>query len=141
MNENRQLGQLGEAFVRVGKRVRVAEAQRFAPYGVTPAQGRILGILEDSERPLRMRELADILGVVPRAITPQIDALEKAGLAHRHIDPANRRSTFLHLTAEGRAMRQRLLDEKVRAAAEIFAELTTEQRTSLLELLESVASR
>lgn len=140
MNENQQLARLGEMFIRVGKRMRIAEAHRFAPYGVTPTQGRILGVLDDSKFPLRMNELAAALGVVPRAVTPQIDALEQADLVRRQTDSANRRAIFLHLTARGQTVRRQLLDERVLAAEDIFAELTDAQRTTLLELLEPIAS-
>ena len=47
------------------------------------------------------RVLAAILGVVPRAITPQIDVLEQAGLVRRRTDPHNRRSILLELSDEG----------------------------------------
>ncbi len=128
-------GRLGELFLRVGKLLRVAEARRFAAHGLTPAQGRVLGVLADATRQLCMGDVAEILGVVPRAVTPQIDALEQARLVHRRTDPGNRRSTLLDLTAEGAAVRRRLLQERVQAVDEVFAELTSQQRHSLIDLL------
>jgi DNA-binding MarR family transcriptional regulator len=139
VNGEAPAGSLGEHFLRVGKLMRAAEAARFAPYGLTPAQGRVLGVLADSTEQLRMGDLAIILGVVPRAITPQIDALEEAGLVRRHTDPRNRRSTLVTLTAEGRTVHKRLRDERVRAAGQVFAALTPAQRLTLLELLKMVA--
>ncbi|MGV4926456.1 MarR family transcriptional regulator [Streptomyces sp. HJ7] len=41
-----------------------------------------------------MTELAERLGVVPRAVTPLIDALEEAGLVRRLAEPDNRRSSW-----------------------------------------------
>jgi DNA-binding MarR family transcriptional regulator len=134
-----QAGSLGEHFLRVGKLMRAAEAARFAPYGLTPAQGRVLGVLADSTRQLCMGDLAIILGVVPRAITPQVDALEDAGLVRRRTDPRNRRSTLVTLTAEGSTAHKRLRGERIRAAEQVFAALTPAQRLTLLELLTMVA--
>lgn len=138
MGRDTQPGRLGELFLRVGKLLRAAEAQRFAPYGLTPAQGRVLGVLADSTEQLCMGELAIVLGVVPRAITPQIDVLEQAGLVQRRTDPHNRRSILLDLTTEGNAVREQLRNERVLAVEEIFAQLTPTQRHTLLELLERV---
>lgn len=133
-----ELRRIADLFLRVGKRLRISEAERFAPYGLTPAQGRMLGVLADSREPLRMMNLAAILGVVPRAVTPQVDALEQSGLVRRCTDPNNRRSTFIELTAEGIATRKALLKERQRAAEALFAPLTGNQRTAVLELLEAI---
>jgi DNA-binding MarR family transcriptional regulator len=77
--------------------------------------------------------------VVPRAITPQIDALEDAGFVRRHTDPHNRRSTLVTLTAEGSTVHQQLRDERTRAAEQVFADLTPAQRLTLLDLLKAVS--
>jgi DNA-binding MarR family transcriptional regulator len=129
---------MAELFLRIGKRLRVQEAQRYAPYGLTPAQGRVLGVLADSPEPLRMKELAAILGVVPRAVTPQIDVLEQAGLVSRRIPPDDRRSIFLDLTAEGESVRDALLQQRRLAAGDLFAPLAAQQRAAMLDALESM---
>jgi DNA-binding MarR family transcriptional regulator len=131
---------MAELFVRVGKRLRVEEARRYAPYGITPAQGRMLGVLADARQPLRMKDLAAILGVVPRAVTPQVDVLEQAGLIRRRLDPDNRRSTFVDLTDEGASVREALIRERELAAADLFAPLTGHQRTAILGALEAIAN-
>jgi len=131
---------MAELFLQIGKRLRVAEAHRFAPYGLTPAQGRVLCELADSPRQLCMGDLAAILGVVPRAVTPQIDVLEEAGLVRRRTDPHNRRSILLDLTDEGATIRQALLKQRRLAAEELFAPLANQQRTAMLALMEAIAS-
>lgn len=131
---------MAELFVRVGKRLRVEEARRYAPYRLTPAQGRMLGVLADSPQPLRMKDLAAILGVVPRAVTPQVDVLEQAGLVRRRPDPGNRRSTFIVLTEDGASVREALIQQRRLAAAELFARLTDQQRSAMLSALETIAS-
>lgn len=131
---------MAELFVRVGKRLRVEEARRYAPYGLTPAQGRMLGVLADSPQPLRMKDLAAILGVVPRAVTPQVDVLERAGLVRRRSDPDNRRSTFIDLTEDGASVREALVQQRKLAAADLFAPLTARQRTTMLNALETIAN-
>jgi len=131
---------MAELFVRVGKRLRVEEARRYAPYGLTPAQGRMLGVLADTPHPLRMKDLAAILGVVPRAVTPQVDVLEQARLVCRRPDPGNRRSTFIVLTQDGASVRDALIQQRKLAAADLFARLTDQQRSAMLSALEAIAS-
>lgn len=140
VSPDEQLRRMAELFIRVGKRLRVEEARRYAPYGLTPAQGRMLGVLADSPEPLRMKDLAAILGVVPRAVTPQVDVLEQAGLVRRRPDPDNRRSTFIDLTEEGSSVRDALIRQREHAAADLFAPLTAGQRAAMLGLLEVIAT-
>lgn len=131
---------MAELFLQAGKRLRADEARRYARYGLTPAQGRVLGVLADSPGPLRMKELAAILGVVPRAVTPQVDVLEQAGLVCRRTDPDNRRAIFIDLTGTGATTRKALLEQRELAAALLFAPLTGEQRSAMLDLLEVIAA-
>ena len=117
------------------RRLRRAQAERLAPLGLTPAQERALRMITRSEDPLRMTELADRLGIVPRSVTTVVDALERAGLVRREIDPRNRRAIRLHLTDSGRAVRDDLREARRSAAEELFAPLSDDGRRALGELL------
>ena len=127
--------QLADLLHRLTKRLRRAQAERLAPLGLTPAQERALRIIIRSEEPPRMTELADQLGIVPRSVTTVIDALEEAGLVHREIDPRNRRAIRLHLTERGRSYRDDMREARRRAAEDLFAPLTAEDRKALAQLL------
>jgi DNA-binding MarR family transcriptional regulator len=127
--------QLADLLHRLTRRLRRAQAERLAPLGLTPAQERALRIIIRSEEPLRMTELADQLGIVPRSVTTVIDALEEAGLVHREIDPRNRRAIRLHLTERGRSYRDDMREVRRRAAEDLFAPLTAEDRKALAQLL------
>ncbi|MGW5648402.1 MarR family winged helix-turn-helix transcriptional regulator [Saccharopolyspora sp. NPDC003752] len=129
---------LGALFLRLAKSAHVLQRRGAGDLGLTPAQARALFVLGRCEAPPRMAELAERLHVVPRAVTPIVDALEEAGLLRREVDPGNRRSTLLELTPEGRKTCKRLAELRARAAGELFAPLTAGQRQTLLELLEKV---
>ncbi|MGW3469120.1 MarR family winged helix-turn-helix transcriptional regulator [Saccharopolyspora sp. NPDC000995] len=129
---------LGGLFLRLAKAAHVLQRRGAGDLGLTPAQARALSVLGRCETPPRMAELAELLHVVPRAVTPIVDALEDTGLLRREVDPGNRRSTLLELTGQGRKMCKRLADIRARAAAQLFAPLTAQQRQTLLELLEKV---
>ncbi len=127
--------QLADLLQRLTRRLRRAQVARLAPLGLTPAQERALRVMTRSDEPLRMTELADRLGIVPRSVTTVVDALEKAGLVRRETDPHNRRAIRLHLTERGRAFRDDMREARRRAAEDLFAPLTAGDRTALAGLL------
>ncbi|HEY1667826.1 MAG TPA: MarR family transcriptional regulator [Trebonia sp.] len=127
--------QLADQVHRLTRRLRRAQAERLAPLGLTPAQERALRLITRGDEPLRMTELADRLGIVPRSLTTVVDALEEAGLVRREIDPRNRRAILLHLTDEGAAVRDGLREARRRAAEDLFAPLSADDRKTLASLL------
>lgn len=132
--------QLADLVYRLTRRLRRAQAERLAPLGLTPAQERALRVITRSEQPPRMTELADQLGIVPRSLTRVIDTLEEAGLVRREIDPRNRRAILLHLTERGQAVRDDMRQARRRAAEDLFAPLTVDDRKTLGELLTIIDS-
>jgi DNA-binding MarR family transcriptional regulator len=130
--------QLADLLHGLTRRLRRSQAERLAPLGLTPAQERALRVIARSDEPLRMTELADHLGIVPRSLTTVIDALEDAGLVSREIDPRNRRAILLHLTGRGLAVRDELREARRRAAEDLFAPLPPADRETLGALLARV---
>jgi DNA-binding MarR family transcriptional regulator len=133
--------QLADLLHRLTRRLRREQAEQLAPLGLTPAQERALRVMTRSEQPLRMTELADQLGIVPRSLTRVIDTLEEAGLVRREIDPRNRRATLLHLTERGVAVRDDMRQARRRAAEDLFEPLSAEDRKTLAKLLTIIDSR
>ncbi|GAB3483559.1 MarR family winged helix-turn-helix transcriptional regulator [Amycolatopsis cihanbeyliensis] len=129
---------LGALLLRLAKSAHVLQRRNMGDLGLTPAQARALAVLGHCDAPPRMAELAERLQVVPRAVTPVVDALEEAGLVRREIDPDNRRSTLVTLTEEGRVMCRRFGEFRTRAAGELFGALDTGERRTLLQLMEKV---
>ena len=127
--------QLADQLHRLTKRLRRAQAERLAPLGLTPAQERALRLITRGDEPLRMTELADRLGIVPRSLTTVVDALEEAGLVRREIDPRNRRAILLRLTDQGAAVRDGLREARRRAAEDLFAPLSPSERETLASIL------
>src|SRR5689334_23022189 len=128
-------GQLADLLHRMTRRLRRSQSERLAPLGLTPAQERALRVISRSDEPLRMTELAERLGIVPRSLTTVVDALEEAGLVRREIDPRNRRAILLRLTDQGTAVRDELREARRRAAEDLFAPLSEADRKTLADLL------
>ncbi|MFL6056601.1 MAG: MarR family winged helix-turn-helix transcriptional regulator [Actinoallomurus sp.] len=135
MDQEESSAQLADLFQRLTKRLRRAQLARLAPLGLTPAQERALRMITRSDEPLRMTELADRLGVVPRSVTTVIDSLEQAGLVRRAVDPANRRAIRLHLTDAGLAVREEMRQARRQASEDLFAPLSGDERRALIGLL------
>ncbi|HEV2360220.1 MAG TPA: MarR family transcriptional regulator [Acidimicrobiales bacterium] len=75
------------------------------PYGLPPPYARALHQIDGE---VSMKELAARMCCDPSFVTGIADRLEEAGLAHRQVDPSDRRVKTLVLTDKGRDVRARL---------------------------------
>lgn len=103
-----------------------------AEHELTGAQARVLRVL--SLGPVPMRQIARNLKCEPSNVTGIIDRLEARGLAERRPDPADRRVKLAAPTEEGLRTATHLSDS-LDFAREPLAELSTEERTALRDLL------
>ncbi|HET9859219.1 MAG TPA: MarR family transcriptional regulator [Nocardioidaceae bacterium] len=88
------------------------------------------------EGPQRLGSFASAFGLDPSTITRQVQALEKAGLATRTIDSADRRASILDLTGEGREVLDRTREYRRSRLNEILEDWSVEDRRELGRLLE-----
>ena len=106
----------------------------FAEHGLSPARVRL--IVAVGEAPgIRMRDLAEQLGVTARAVTPLVDGLEGEGLMLRKADRADRRAFRLHLTETGEGLRSVISDLQEKVSDQVFSALNQTDRDQLAELL------
>ncbi|MFE2262532.1 MarR family winged helix-turn-helix transcriptional regulator [Streptomyces griseosporeus] len=109
---------------------------RAAALGLTAPQATAL---REMTGPMTMRELADRMSCEPSNATFVVDRLEKQGLVERRAHPTDRRARHLVLTAEGAALRARLLE--LLAEDSPLAGLTGEQQALLQQLLQQAVVR
>ncbi|WP_157392718.1 MarR family winged helix-turn-helix transcriptional regulator [Nocardia terrae] len=106
----------------------------FAAHDLSPARVRL--IVTVGEAPdIRMRELAERLGVTARAVTPLVDRLEREGLITRTPDAADRRAFRLALTAAGERARTTISNLQESVSATAFAAFSAGERAQLAGLL------
>jgi DNA-binding MarR family transcriptional regulator len=110
--------------------------ERAVTLGLTAAQATAL---REMTGPMTMRELADRMSCEPSNATFVIDKLEKQGLVERRAHPTDRRAKHLVLTAEGAALRERLLELLVQDSP--LGALTPEQQRTLQDLLKQALTR
>ncbi|HEX7240889.1 MAG TPA: MarR family transcriptional regulator [Longimicrobiaceae bacterium] len=75
--------------------------------GVSPTEGHVLSYLR-SYAPAPVGELVRVFGIKQSTFTSILDRLEGAGWVRREINPDDRRSFLIHVTAEGVELAERL---------------------------------
>ncbi|WP_250009227.1 MarR family winged helix-turn-helix transcriptional regulator [Actinoplanes sp. M2I2] len=110
-----------------------AAGPAMAEYGLTTATFQALWLIDPEEPPPSMKAMAERLHCNAPNLTFVANQLIDRGLLERAVDPNDRRSRVLTLTAKGRRVR----DEVVRAAMEGSppAALTAVQQRQLTALL------
>ncbi|WP_433515681.1 MarR family winged helix-turn-helix transcriptional regulator [Nonomuraea sp. CA-143628] len=107
--------------------------QALAEHQLTPATFHALWAIDPAEPPPSMKVMAERLYCNAPNLTFITNQLTDRGLVERAVDPADRRSRVLVLTAKGREVR----DELVRTALEKtpLAALTDSELRQLMALL------
>ena len=133
MSRSRTGDEVLDALLATARHVRMDADEQLRAHGLSLARFKVIHLLEKDT--LRMREVSDALGVVPRTLTSTVDGLEAEGLVERQEDPEDRRATRLRLTASGlrRLKEARGLLETVHHAR--TARLSAAERAQLLGLL------
>ena len=88
------------------------------------------------EGPQRLGSFASAFGLDPSTITRQVQALEKAGLAARTTDTADRRASILDLTREGREVLDRTREHRRERLQEAIGDWSEHDRAEFGRLLE-----
>ena len=107
----------------VGLKTREYSVLSLAAAGIDPSQ----------------RELGLFLGMDPSQVVSVVDTLEKRGLVRREVDPRDRRSRIVTVTAEGEQARNAGWAVARRVDAELFSPLDEAERAELLRLLAKIA--
>jgi DNA-binding MarR family transcriptional regulator len=105
--------------------------------GLTLPQVHALEIL-GTHTALRMKELAERMGVTTGTLTVLADRLEKAGMIRRKPHEADRRSILVELTDQGHALFREHDELHTQLTRDITATLTDGERTALAEIMEKM---
>jgi DNA-binding MarR family transcriptional regulator len=128
---------LAEAFRGVARQLRHQTQRALAPWDVTPAQARALGVLT-RHGPMRLGALSEHLRIAPRSATEVVDALEEARLVERRPDPDDRRATLVATTDRGDEVATGIRAARAAEAEGFFARLDEADRTSLARILRAL---
>lgn len=106
---------------------------------VTLPQLRVL-VMVGSRGGLNLGAVAAGLGVHPSNATRAVERLVVAGLLDRRDDPTDRRNLVLELSVEGRALVDRVMDERRAAIAAILERMPASRRRALVPVLRAFAA-
>ena len=125
---------------KVGQAMTADFAERVAPLGLRPRHVGLL-VAVDAAPDASQREIGETLGLVPSAIVPMVDVLEKLGAVRRVVDPANRRRHTLALTPVGRTLLDQAVAHAVAQDDDVLAGLDAGLRAALHTALAGLLAR
>ncbi len=108
--------------------------------GALPRETLLLTVLEAGESGIRQKDISEAIGINASSLSEQIDRLEEARYLERRANPEDKRSTLIVLTEKGKARAYEVLDERQKAAADLFAKLSEEEKDTLISLLDKLLS-
>lgn len=108
--------------------------------GLSPAQMHTVEIIGHNQN-MRMKELAERLGVTTGTLTVGVDKLEKRGLVERKPHESDRRSWLIVLTKEGKEMYEQHHKFHQQFTNEISQDLTFQQIETLTGHLKVLLKR
>lgn len=119
---------------------RRGDAAQLSGLPVTPAQARVLQVVKQTYGPLRVSELADQLGILPRSATSVVDDLEQLGLVQRSPDRRDRRAVLVSLTFSGRSLADSLDACDSGAVASAILQLSAADQEALTRILQQLVT-
>ncbi|WP_438872702.1 MarR family winged helix-turn-helix transcriptional regulator [Paractinoplanes pyxinae] len=127
-----------EAFFAVSRRLRHRTREALEPWELSPSLARAISVLS-WHGDMRPGALAEHLRIAPRSATELVDDLQRAGLAERHPDPADRRAVLVVLTDEGVRVGRDIRAARQEAGERFFATLSPGDREELGRLLRQLS--
>ena len=130
------------SLVRAGQAV-LAELDRCIAASIDVKQPifTALAVLDGAGESLTPSEIAERVLVASATMTATLDALERRGWVRRVANPADRRSVFVEITSEGRAVADQVLPGIRAVEKAMMSTLTVKERALLVDLLDKVLHR
>jgi DNA-binding MarR family transcriptional regulator len=107
---------------------------------LSPPQANLLFVIAHKKEGVSVKELAEISGVTPGAITQFTDALVARGLVMREGDPADRRVVKLKVTKSAIEQFERFRQEHLSSFAKTFEVLSDDEIQQLITLMGKIES-
>jgi len=83
-----------------------------------------------------IQTIASDLNLSKPTVSIGVSQMEEAGFLTRQSDPQDGRAVQLFLTSEGQKLHQRTLEFRCKKFEHLLAEITSQERTTLLKILE-----
>jgi MarR family transcriptional regulator for hemolysin len=125
------------------KRTQLAIRRRMddqmAQYGLTAAQGEILGPVAHSLDGIAHKELAEWLGVSSPTLSNLVDTLIGKGLVERRVSPDDARVKRIYATEAGRTLMMEIVREAGQKMDELLDGFNPQELAHLTDYLQRIA--
>ena len=121
----------------VSRMRRSAYDQFMKPLGVTRAQWWVLAYLSRHDG-MMQTQLADVLEVGKASLGDVIESLERRGWVERRPDPTDKRAKRVYLAKAAQTLIKRMTLMENEFNSQIMAELTPDERATMIRGLQSV---
>lgn len=112
-----------------------------AELGLSLTQVKMLHYLEEADRDLTLKELAELVPVSLPAASRSVDELVQRGLVLRNEDAADRRMKRVRITPAGRSATVTLNAARLTGLEQFSADLTAAERTAVTAALALLLDR
>jgi DNA-binding MarR family transcriptional regulator len=109
--------------------------------GISLTQIKSLTFLAETEEPMSVKALSDLMGLSLPGISRAIEGLVQRGEIKRVEDAEDRRRKLLSITSSGRRTYERLLASRVEGVRRFVDELDPEEQEALSRGLRALAGR
>lgn len=124
------------SLLRTGDQLQNRLTRFFREHDLTISQFNLLWILKCEGRPMTCGEVSERLVHVVPALTGVVDRLEQQGLVLRERCTEDRRVVYISITEAGDKLAQQAYDPLLDLEQELLHQLTTQELTQLITLLE-----
>ena len=112
--------------------------EKLEPLGLTLGRLCLLYALQRTGRPALPSELGDDLAVTRANVSGLLNALEKAKLVRRELDPSDRRRVLVHLTPAGEETLSKAWPIYEESISQSLSPLSAQEQSVLLALLQKL---
>jgi DNA-binding MarR family transcriptional regulator len=123
--------QLFDLVYQSAKLLRAEYARRLQPMHLTPSHTRVLRTLARLDEPVKVADLAVLLGVRPRSATGLLTELVSSQLVRRRSHPTDGRAVMVSLTPKGRRTWSRIVAMADDVATAFFAPIPQPNRNQI----------
>ena len=134
------IGNLSKLLVEFYEKLSSWEESVVKDIGLTTTQVHIIEIVGHSEQ-LKMKDLADKLGVTTGTLTVAVDRLEKKGLLQRVPHAKDRRSYLIVLTEKGNEYFQQHDDLHLKMTEEVVADLSEKEQNDFVRTIKKMINK
>jgi DNA-binding MarR family transcriptional regulator len=132
------LQSLAEKMASIMRRVHKGQGFKFSVFILRPPQVRILFFITRQNEEVAIKDLAEMLGVTPGAVTQFLDGLVDIGLVRREEDIKDRRIMRIKLTELARSKLEEFRKAYLASASQVFDILSDAEIKELVRLLDKV---